>query len=115
MPSYLLLLNQIGDRPRPSPDEQARMREAYLGWAARMRAEGRVTGGEKLTEDPGRVMQRRQERTIVTDGPFAESKELIAGFFLLEAADYDEACRLAESCPHLAFGGRIEVRQIEKI
>ena len=115
MPSYLLLLYQIDDRPRPEPQEAAQMTQAYMDWAGRMRAQGRLSGGEKLTEDAGRVMRRRQNRTSVTDGPFAESKELVGGFFLLTAADYDEACRLAESCPHLAYGGRIEVRQIQPL
>ena len=59
MPSYLILLHQDTDRPRPqSPAEATRITEAYIGWAARMRAEGRMTGGEKLTEDAGRVMRR---------------------------------------------------------
>ena len=114
MPSYLLLLHSDIARPRPATsDEQTQMREAYMGWARRMGGEGKLRGGEKLTDDAGRVMRRNHERTLVTDGPYAESKELIAGYFLIAAESYDEACRLAESCPHLAYGGRIELREIE--
>jgi hypothetical protein len=114
MPSYMLILHQNSERPRPaSPEELTTMHKAYMGWAERMRAEGKLRGGEKLSDDPGRSLRRRQERVAVTDGPYAESKELVGGFFILAAGDYDEACRLAESCPHLTYGGRIEVRQIE--
>ena len=54
-------------------------------------------------------------RSVVTDGPYAESKELLGGFYLIAAADYGEACRIAESCPHLKYGGGIEIRQIDLI
>jgi hypothetical protein len=50
---------------------------------------------------------------MTTDGPFAESKELLGGFFLIAAADYGAACRTAESCPHFKYGGSIEIRQID--
>ena len=116
MPSYLMLLHLDRSRPRPSaPEERQRMFEAYRDWGQRLRGEGRLTAGEKLTEDAGRVLQRRAERILVTDGPFAESKELVGGFFVIEAADYEEACRLCESCPHLAYGGCIELREIQAI
>lgn len=114
MPSYLLILHTDSDRKPPnSEDERMSVRQAYMGWAERMRADGKLRGGEKLTDDGGRIMRRSRDRVAVTDGPYAESKELVGGFFILAAEDYDEACRLAESCPHLAYGGRIEVRQIE--
>ena len=114
MPNYMLFLHRNSSRPaRLSPDEMMAMTKAYMGWAERMRAEGKLKGGEKLSDDPGRVMRRKQDRVAITDGPYAESKELVGGFFILAAGDYDEACRLAESCPHLQYGGRIEVREIE--
>ena len=49
----------------------------------------------------------------VTDGPFIEAKEVIGGYFAIEAADYDEAVRLSSDCPHLKYGGRIELREIQ--
>ncbi len=116
MPSFLLLLHVDQDRPRPSsPDEIMAMTRSYMDWADRMRAEGRLGGGEKLTDDAGRVMRPSGGRVTVTDGPYAESKELVGGYFILQAAHYDEACSLAESCPHLGYGGRIEVRQIQRM
>ena len=50
----------------------------------------------------------------MTDGPYTESKEIVGGFFTVVAADYDEACSLAADCPHLTYGGRIEVRMVHE-
>ncbi|HEU5272577.1 MAG TPA: YciI family protein, partial [Xanthobacteraceae bacterium] len=114
MPNYMLLLHTNPSRPRPtSPDEIMAITKAYMDWADRMRADGRLKGGEKLTFDAGKVMRPNGGRVTVTDGPYAESKELIGGYFAISARNYDEACRIAESCPHLGFGGTIEVRQVD--
>jgi len=51
----------------------------------------------------------------MTDGPYAESKELVGGFFIISATDYAEACRIAESCPHVKYGSYIEVRQVQEL
>jgi hypothetical protein len=91
------------------------MTKGYMGWADRMRAEGRLKGGDKLTDDAGKVMRPGDGRVTVTDGPYAESKEILAGYFMITAKDYDDACRVAESCPHLGYGGRIEVRQVDQM
>jgi hypothetical protein len=116
MPNYMLFLHRNSSRPtRPSPDDMMAMTKAYMGWAERMRAEGRLKGGDKLTDDPGRVMRPGDGRVTVTDGPYAESKEILGGYFMIGAKDYDDACRVAESCPHLGYGGRIEVRQVDQM
>ncbi|HEY1540931.1 MAG TPA: YciI family protein [Xanthobacteraceae bacterium] len=116
MPNYMLLLHADSNRPRPtSPDEIMAVTKAYMNWADRMRAEGRLKGGEKLTWDAGKVMRPKNGKVTVTDGPYAESKELVGGYFAISATDYDEACRIAESCPHLGYGGTIEVRQVDQM
>jgi hypothetical protein len=50
----------------------------------------------------------------VTDGPFVETKEILGGFWLIDAPSYDDVRRMAESCPHLAFGS-LEIRAIEEL
>ncbi len=116
MPDFILLLHRsAGPSPALSPQQVAAVTQDYVGWGERMRAEGRLKAGEKLSNDAGRVLTAETGRVIVTDGPYAESKELLAGFYVVTAPDYDEACRVAEGCPHLKYGGRIEVRQIDKI
>ncbi len=99
--------------PTLPPEQAAAITKEYVGWGDRLRAEGRLKAGEKLTFDAGRVLRPKGGRVMTTDGPYAESKELLGGFFLIAAADYDEACRTAESCPHFKYGGSIEIRQID--
>ena len=115
MPDFVLLLHRLRG-PAPSAEAMATAIKDYSGWADRLRGEGRLKGGQKLTFDAGRVMRNAAGgRVVVTDGPYAESKELLGGFFVVTAKDYDEACRLAESCPHLRYGGQIEIRQIDVV
>jgi hypothetical protein len=116
MPNYMLFLHQNSNQPRPSsPDDIMAITKAYMSWADRMRTEGRLKGGDKLTFDAGKVMRAKDGKVTVTDGPYAESKEIVGGYFTISAKDYDEACRVAESCPHLGYGGRIEVRQVDQM
>src|SRR5450631_696335 len=113
MADYMLLLHQDLDRKLPSnPDAIVAMTREYMDWADRMRTEGRLKGGQKLMDDPGRVLHAKNGKVSVTDGPYAESKEVLGGYYIITAADYAEACRLAEGTPHLKFGGRVEVREI---
>ena len=68
---------------------------------------------EQLAETSSATTIRvRDGRTLITDGPFAETKEALGGFYLIEAADLDEAIGLARECPGARWGS-IEVRPIE--
>jgi hypothetical protein len=116
MPKYLLFLHedqgQFDDR---SQDEMMRIIQEYGAWAQKMRDEKRFAGGEKLTEDAGKVLRSKGGKIVVTDGPYAESKEVVGGYFAISARDYAEACEIAKECPHLKYGGRVEVREIHEL
>lgn len=116
MPNFILFLHenqgQFDDR---SHDEMMRVIKEYGAWAAQMREAKRFVGGEKLTDDTGKVLRPKTGRIVVTDGPYAESKEIVGGYFTITAKDYDEACEIATDCPHLKYGGRVEVRQIHQL
>lgn len=114
MPQFMLLLHH---EPRNitalAPEEmQARIAE-YTAWSQRLVAAGKFQGGQKLADDGGRNITANGETLSVTDGPYSETKEVIGGYFMVEAAGYDEAVALCEGSPHLKYGGRIEVRQIQ--
>ena len=114
MPNYMLFLHQDLERPRPaSPDDFMPMIKEYAAWADKMRTAGHMKGGEKLADDAGRVIRHKGGRVTVTDGPYAESKELVGGYFVLSAKDSPTRSASLPICPHLKFGGRIEIRQIE--
>lgn len=81
-------------------------------WVAALEAQGKYVIGDRLrpVEDATTVRVRAGER-IVTDGPFTESREWIAGFDIIEADDLDEAIGVAAGHPMARFG-RVEVRPV---
>ncbi|HEX8617881.1 MAG TPA: YciI family protein [Thermoanaerobaculia bacterium] len=108
MPQFVLMLRDAGSFPADmSPEEMQEIFERYGAWMQKVRATG-----EKLHDREGRVMVRKDSGVAVTDGPYAEAKEVIGGYFIIEADDYETAARLSEDCPHLEFGS-IEIRRIE--
>jgi hypothetical protein len=79
-------------------------------WVAENDARGRRVFGEVLAPPPAATTVRvRKGELLLTDGPFAETKEVIAGFDILECADLDEAIEVARTHP-MAYRGRIELR-----
>lgn len=115
MSVFMLFLHEdLGQFDNRSHDEMMAVIKEYSAWAQSMRDKGHYVGGEKLADDAGKVMRNKAGKIGVTDGPYAETKELVGGYFSIKAADYAEACRLAESCPHLKYGGRIEVRMVHE-
>jgi hypothetical protein len=111
MNDFLLILHDSAiDSPfaKLSPEEMQSVIARYGQWAGQMASQGKLKGGHKLEDGTARHMNG----TTVTDGPFPETKEVVGGYFVISAADYDEAVTLASTCPHIDFG-RIEVRRIE--
>jgi hypothetical protein len=98
-----------------SPEEIQNVIEEYTAWRREIEAQGRLVGGEKLEDGSARQLVSNNGRVEVTDGPFAEAKEVLGGFFLITAEDWAEAEELSKGCPHLRFGGRIELRRIDEI
>jgi hypothetical protein len=108
MPQYLLVLRDNGFPDGISPEEIQAIIERYGVWMQKVRS----TAGNKLRDAEGRVIRRNGTKTTVTDGPFAEAKEVLGGYFLVDAASYDDAVKMCGDCPHLEFGS-IEVREVE--
>ena len=100
--------------PEPSPEEMQQTMEKWFTWIGRMRAAGIYKGGHPL-DDGGRTI--RGTSKVVTDGPFAESKEIVGGYMLVQVKDVDEAVSWAKQCPALEDprGSRVEVRPIHHI
>jgi hypothetical protein len=116
MAKYMLFLHDdVSAFANVSPEEMQAVVQNYVAWGTRLREKGVVQGGQKLTDEPGKVMRRRDGHVRVTDGPYSESKELLGGYYLIEAASYEEAVEHARDCPQLEYGGTIEIRQIEEM
>jgi hypothetical protein len=113
MPNYMLLLHDSGTMPpEMSPAEIQAVIQRYVRWREKVQAGGRKVEGHKLADGHGRVMRSKAGAALVTDGPYAEAREVIGGLFILEASSYDDAVALCQDCPHLDFG-TIEIREIE--
>jgi hypothetical protein len=118
MAKFMLLLR---DNPKDftalSPAEMQAIIGKYRAWSQGLREAGQLVGSHKLRDDPGRILNHSGAQVTVKDGPYAESKELIGGYFVIEASDYAAACEIAKGCPHVRPGatGTIEVRQIHEM
>jgi hypothetical protein len=111
MAKFLVLARGTGQAyANRSPQELQQVVQKYMAWTAGLRDAGRMLHAERLKAD-GRVVRGAAGKMTVTDGPFAESKEVLGGFWLLEAASYDEVLAFLKDHPHLE-AGTLEVRQI---
>ena len=108
MPEFMLLLTQ-GDYNDYSPEQMQQIVQDYIAWAGKLRERGQMKGGDEL-QPSGRILSSQNGKIV--DGPYAETKESIGGYFLIEAKDYDEAVNISKECPGLKHGGTVEVRQI---
>jgi len=93
-----------------SPEQLQKAMDQFMAWFERLKQQGKVKVGQPL-ERTGKIVSGKNGR-IVADGPFAESKEAIGGYFLLQVDDLDEAVEIAKACPVLEYGSSVEVRPI---
>jgi hypothetical protein len=119
MNQYILMLHsdpKAFSRDHLSPQRFQEIYGKYRAWRDRMASEGKLTGGNKLEDETGRVMRAESGsgKVHITDGPYTESKEVIGGFFVVKAENYEEAVKIASDCPHLEYG-TIEIRRIEVV
>jgi hypothetical protein len=115
MPRYVLLILDDPKRSWPTP-EAAGAAMAEMGrFAGELAQQGKLQGGNPLKPMAEAVRVRsRDGRPSVTDGPFAETKEMVGGFFLIEAADRAEALEIAKRCPHVEIGP-VELREVMEV
>jgi hypothetical protein len=109
---YLLLIyTEESDTPPPDDVRQAEM-DAYAKVTREIHERGLFQAGEALAPTSTATTVRvRDGQTLTTDGPFAETKEALGGFYLIDAADLDEATEIAAKIP-AAWRGSVEIRPI---
>jgi hypothetical protein len=109
---YLLLIYTEETDAAPPPDVAEASHIAYAEFTADIKRRGLFQAGEALTPTSTATTVRVVDgETVATDGPFAETKEALGGFYLIEARDLDEAIELAARIPAARFGC-VEVRPI---
>ncbi len=109
-PQYMLLFRGNDWAKGLSPEEMQKVANQWMAWFQRLTAQGKATAGSPL-ENEGKVVSGKNGR-VVSDGPFAESKEAVGGYFLLQVNSFDEAVAVAQECPGLPYGAKVEVRPV---
>lgn len=96
-----------------SPEQMQKHLEKWLVWFEELSAKGHIKDPGHPLEGMGKVVTGKQK--AVTDGPYAEAKDVVGGFTLVEARDLPHATELSKGCPILEVGGSVEVRPIQKM
>ena len=109
---FLLLFRNAGPdvHAHLSREERAQLTQQWNNWYEGLAARGKVQHARPLGLQ-GRVVSGIGGRSVI-DGPYAEAKEIVGGYFFLNVADLDEATEIAKGCPGLAVGLTVEVRPV---
>jgi hypothetical protein len=107
---YLLLFRGSQWDKGLAPEQLQKTLDQFMAWFERLKQQGKVKAGQPL-ERTGKIVSGKDGRTVA-DGPFAESKEAIGGYFLLHVDSLDEAVAIAKQCPILEYGSTVEVRPV---
>lgn len=114
MQEYLILmrLDLITKDAQPSPEQLQEYMKMYYDWVNSIRDEGKFAGGKGLSTE-GKVIRYGN---VVTDGPYAEIKESLAGFIIVRAGSFEEAAAIGARCPILGGeGNSVEVRKVVSV
>src|SRR5262245_25646427 len=98
------------ERPDLSPTEMQAHVKKWYAWAETLSKSGHLVGSGLPVDSGGKTIRGRDR--VVTDGPYAESKDLVTGSMAINAASLEQAVELAHGCPVFDYGGSVEVRPV---
>jgi hypothetical protein len=107
-----MLIFQGGSNPQQSPEAMQSQMGKWMAWIDKLNKSGKYISGEPLV--PGGKVIKGSNKTV-TDGPFTEGKEIVGGFFLVNANNFDEAIEISRDYPDYELGGSVQVRQVMKM
>jgi hypothetical protein len=110
--SEYLFLYRGAERPT-APQDMQEIMQKWMNWLEELTKKGHVKDRGQPLEPTGKVVKGRQK--TVTDGPFAEAKDLVGGYTLVVAKDLSEAAELSKGCPIFERNGFVEVRPIMRM
>ena len=111
--SEFVYLYRGGDRPEASPEQMQQQMQKWGAWFKELGDKGHLKNLGQPLERTGKLVRGKQK--TVTDGPFAEAKDVVGGYSIVEAKDISHAVELAMGCPIFANGGDVEVRPVMKM
>ena len=110
MKKFILLLHDELEKERGyAPEEMQKLIQEHMNWVEKLTQQGNFLGGDGLVPD-GVTIARKEG--LIKDGPYAASKEIIGGYYLLQAASLEEVTEIAKECPCHHWGGVTEIRPI---
>jgi hypothetical protein len=108
---YLFRIGEAAQREAMGTPERAQQSmQRWLAWIRELETQGHLKDRGQPLDRAGKVVRGKQK--LVTDGPYAEAKDLVAGFIVIETRDLAHAAELAGGCPMLEGGGSVEVRPV---
>ena len=110
--SEFVFLYRGGERDR-SPERAQQMMQKWMTWMKDLGAKGHIKDQGQPLERAGKLVKGKQK--TVTDGPFAEAKDVVGGYTLIQARDLDQAVELSKGCPIFEVDGAVEVRPVMKL
>lgn len=111
MKQFMYLFKGGKNGEEESPEEMQAHMQKWMAWIEDLSKQGIYKSGEPLEND-GKIVHSDRS---VTDAPLTEFKELIGGYFVIEADSFDKACELAKDCPVLEDGGSVVVRPVMEV
>ena len=96
-----------------SPEEMQKHLQKWVTWMKELGANGRIREQGHPLEGTGKVV--RGNAKTISDGSYAEAKDVVGGFMVIEAADLSQAAEISKGCPILEVGGSVEVRPVQKL
>src|SRR5678809_1714436 len=99
---YMLIFRGTDWHKGLSPEQMQQVADQWMAWFKGLMANGKAVAGNPL-DQVGKLVSGKKGR-VVADGPFAESKEAIGGYFMLKVSGEDEAVAIAKQCPGLDYG-----------
>lgn len=112
MKDFMLLFRGATQQYAFSAEEMQNHMQKWFAWVDELKSKNIYVSGEPLIPAGKTVTGKK---ALVTDGPFAESKELIGGFFIIKADSIEQAAEIAKECPDLPLDGIVEVREVMKM
>ncbi|HYM06034.1 MAG TPA: YciI family protein [Terriglobales bacterium] len=96
-----------------SPERSQQTMQKWMAWMKELGEKGHIKDQGHTLEPTGRLVKGKQK--TVTDGPFAEAKDIIGGYTIIEARDLEQAVELSKGCPVFEVDGAVEVRPVLKM
>ncbi len=113
MKDFLLVFrNEPNTQAKPSAEEMQASLKLWMDWIGGIAAQNKLTDRGNRLMGTGKVVGPGK---VVTDGPYTEIKEFIAGYTIVKCATYEEAVEIAKVCPIVGMGGNVEVREINPL